>query len=146
MIMTIVQAEKKHRGSWVGLRNQLWPGNLAAHAREVDGILSEDSEIAYLLVGEDGVPHGFIEGKCYHSAHHEYGYVEGWFVEPNWRGEGHGQALLDRLEQWFLHHSIERFHSDTDEREYPLSKPAHLRGGYREAYKISVFIKRADDE
>lgn len=144
--MRIVTADEEQQDVWIDLRNRLWPGDLASHQQDVAGILSAPSEIAFLLIDDLGKGYGFIEGKYYQTKNHRYGHVEGWFVEPSLRGKGFGRKLLDKLEHWFLHHSIERFYSDTIEKEYPLSKLAHIENGYEQIYQLSVFLKKAHNK
>jgi len=139
--MKVIEASNANLSAWAELRNALWPGDLDAHRAEIDEMLSDPSQAAFLLVDEDEISHGFIEGKYYQAKDQRYGHVEGWYLAPEMRGKGYGQMLMSQLEAWFLHHSIACFHSDTIEAEYPLSKQAHLNNGYEEAYSLRIFVK-----
>ncbi len=141
--MEIVQTKLQHQHTWVAVRKRLWPGDPENHKQETAAIVAADSENAFLLIDGQGKAHGFIEGKYYHAKGQKYGHVEGWFVEPQLRGQGFGAQLLEALEHWFLHHSITCFHSDTIEEEYPLSKRAHIQNGYEPIYQITVLLKKA---
>lgn len=143
--MQVTQAKEQHLDQWATLRSQLWPDELALHRREIADILADDTQTAFLLQDESHTLHGFIEGKLYQTATTRYGHVEGWYVSPTLRGQGYGQLLLEQLEAWFLHHAIDCYHSDTIEAEYPLSKSAHLKGGYTELFTLTIFIKKPDD-
>jgi aminoglycoside 6'-N-acetyltransferase I len=62
--------------------------------------------VTILLAGEPGErPIGFLEvGLRSHadgcSVTQPVGFVEGWFVEPEWRGQGVGGLLIAAAEVW----------------------------------------------
>src|SRR3954468_16198702 len=135
--MQLVEATQEHLPSWLALRRQLWPEpDPQRHLQEMQEILASPAMIAFLLF--DGVSMAdeesiaFIEGALYLTASHKYGYVEGWYVIPNRRGEGCGRQLLGALEEWILHQSISLVLSDTIPESYPLSTRAHRQNGFSE--------------
>lgn len=140
--LKVVEANQANQLVWIQVRNQLWPDDLDSQKQETSQLLTEPSEIAFLLIDEDGLAHGFIEGKYYQTKTVRYGHIEGWYVSPAVRGKGFGGMLLERLETWFLHHSIACFHSDTIPEEYPSSTKAHLENGYETLYELHVFMKK----
>ena len=144
--MKVVEATDAHVDQWVALCQLLWddPGDL--HLQEAEKILSSDSKAAFLLFDEANQAIGFIEGALYLDETNKYGYVEGWFVHPDFRGQGLGGQLMDALEQWLLHRSISLVLSDTIPAEYPLSPKAHKRNGFKDLMTIQVFIKQIDPE
>jgi len=144
--MQIVEATREHLPAWLALRRQLWPVADEQHVEEMEAILASPYMTAFLLLAEDGEPLGFVEGALYLDAHRKYGYVEGWYLIPERRGEGLGSRLLAALEQWILHHSIALVLSDTDPEAYPASTRAHRSNGYRELMTIRVFVKRMGDD
>jgi aminoglycoside 6'-N-acetyltransferase I len=59
------------------------------------------------------------------------GYLEAWYVDPDWRGQGVGRALAERAEAWARAEGCQEMASDTDP-SYPLSPGAHAALGYEE--------------
>ncbi len=59
------------------------------------------------------------------------GYLEAWYVDPDWRGRGVGRALVERAEAWAQAAGCREMASDTTP-FYPLSPGAHAALGYQE--------------
>jgi aminoglycoside 6'-N-acetyltransferase I len=57
--------------------------------------------------------------------------VEAWYVDPDWRGQGVGRALVERAEAWAKAQGCQEMASDTTP-FYPLSPGAHAALGYQE--------------
>jgi aminoglycoside 6'-N-acetyltransferase I len=142
--MKIQEACEGNFEAWLGLRKLLWPGDDAMHVGEMRAILASDIQIAFLVLSEEDQAVGFIEGAIYLNPPQDYGYVEGWYVLPAFRGQGLGGELLGALEQWFLHQTISLSLSDTIPAEYPLSPAAHARYGYREYATMKIYIKQLE--
>ena len=143
--MQLVEATQDYLPSWLSLRRQLWQVPDQHHLQEMQEILASPSMVAFLLFdGEEAI--GFVEGALYLTAPRQYGYVEGWYVIPNRRGQGWGARLLDALEQWILHQSIGLVLSDTIPEEYPLSARAHQENGFKELMTIRVFAKQLETD
>lgn len=140
--MKIVEADTEYLDTWVEMRRALWDGTQTDQEIEAQEVLEAANMKAYLLIDDHGQPAGFIEGAIYAEAGQNYGYVEGWYVKPEYRKQGYGGQLLDALEEWILHQSITTMLSDTIPDEYPLSKQAHTRNGYKKLKTIQVFIKQ----
>lgn len=125
---------------WVALRLALWPDHrqdtLADECRE---LLEDPHQVAFIAWADDQ-PVGLIEGSLRGSTKQPYGHIEGWYVDPDWRGEKVAYELTDVLEDWFLHHWIDTAYSDTNN-DYPLSPRAHDKAGYEEVAQIRVFRK-----
>lgn len=126
--------------SWVDLRLALWPENRRDTLEEECRELSADPHQAAFIAWADDQPIGLVEGSLRGSTKQPYGHVEGWYVDPGWRGERVAYELMDTLEDWFLHHWIETAYSDTNN-DYPLSPRAHSKAGYEEVALIRVFRK-----
>jgi GNAT superfamily N-acetyltransferase len=141
-IMQILKASENHFDAWLQMRKLLWPDSSdEAHLQEMRDISASDTNIAFLMFDPDGEPVGFIEGALYLDPPRNYGYIEGWYVLPRYRKQGHGGELLGALEEWFLHKDIALSLSDTIHKEYPLSPGAHAKYGYRELETLQIFIK-----
>jgi aminoglycoside 6'-N-acetyltransferase I len=59
------------------------------------------------------------------------GYLEAWYVDPDWRGRGVGRELVARAEAWAKAEGCLEMASDTTP-FYPLSPAAHAALGYEE--------------
>ena len=140
--MLIREANQDDLEGWIKLRQKLWNRTYETNLSEAEEILASQLQTAFLLLGEENTPVGFIEGALYLEDTQKYGYVEGWYVKPEFRGQGLGGELMDTLELWILHHSISLVLSDTIPKEYPLSPAAHLRQGFEELMNIQVYIKK----
>jgi GNAT superfamily N-acetyltransferase len=144
--MKVFEATDAHIEQWITLRQMLWDDPRELHLSEAEEILTSASEVAFLLFDDDNQAIGFIEGALYLAENHKYGYVEGWFVHPDFRAQGLGGRLLSDLEQWFLHRSISLVLSDTIPAEYPLSPKAHKDNGFKDLMTLQIFVKQIDPE
>ena len=127
--------------AWVSLRHALWPkhgrDDLLEEAREV---LSSEDEMCFLLMHPSRGGVGFVEACLHASPHGPYCHIEGWYVMPEFRGQGHGKELIGRIEGWSLHRTISLMTSDT-ESDYPLSPDAHARAGFKKMHELTIFVK-----
>jgi aminoglycoside 6'-N-acetyltransferase I len=140
--MKIIEADNAHLDEWISVRMRLWDDSRDAHVTETQEILDSVYAIAYLLLDDAQLVVGFIEGAVYDRQGHRYGYIEGWYVEPEYRSQGYGGQLLSAVEQWILHQSISLMLSDTIPAQFPLSRKAHLDNGFKEWFNIQVFMKK----
>ena len=68
------------------------------------------------------------------------GYLEGVFVDPAYRKQGHGRALVAACEDWARKQGCREFASDC-ELSNTQSLAFHLASGFREAGRIICFTK-----
>ena len=139
--MKIIEANSSHLDEWVTVRMRLWDESRAVHLAEIQEILDSEFATAFLLLDAAQLTVGFIEGAVYNHQGQQYGYIEGWYVEPEYRGQGYGGQLLGAVEQWILHQSISLVLSATIPAQYPLSRKAHKDNGFKELFNIQVFMK-----
>ena len=110
-MMTIRTAEPKDLRPLAEMRALLWPeSSYQEHLAELEAgsdVWSQPNFPMEWLVAEDesGALTGFLEvGLRSHAdgcdPRHPVGYVEGWFVRPEFRGQGIGAALLRAAEDW----------------------------------------------
>ena len=68
------------------------------------------------------------------------GYLEGWYVDEDLRGQGVGRALVLAAEEWARQQGLTEMASDTDlANEAGLR--AHLALGYEESDRLIHFAK-----
>jgi aminoglycoside 6'-N-acetyltransferase I len=128
-------------GEWLRLRKLLWDGSSdEEHKAEMMDIY-EHTETQLVLVADVGGGRlgGFLEASirpfvedC-HSDH--VGYLEGWFVEPEFRRGGIGRSLVREAENWARSHGAMEMASDA-EIGNEMSLKAHLNLGYAETSRL----------
>lgn len=128
------------------MRNALWPGSPDEHDAEIERFLSRDrakGEV-FLALGEEREAVGFLEARL--RSHAEgcsdspVPYVEGWWVDPDWRGRGVGAALMAALEAWARQRGFREIASDA-ESDNVGSQRAHRALGFEETDRIVCFRK-----
>jgi len=135
--------------AWAALRSELWPAceredSLADWADMQDGVDACGQPCTVLLALQEDRVVGFVEvtlrpyaDGCETSP---VGYVEGWFVCPEVRRQGFGQALLRAAEAWARGKGCREMASDT-EAANQLSQDAHQALGYEVVETIVQFRK-----
>jgi aminoglycoside 6'-N-acetyltransferase I len=68
------------------------------------------------------------------------GYLEGWYVDEDLRGQGIGKALMQAAEDWARSLGITEMASDTW-LDNEISIKAHLAAGYEEVERLVHFLK-----
>lgn len=129
--------QEADQAEWLRLRRALWPDDsLAEHIDEVNTISANASwQPVFVAEAPSGGLCGLLEVAIHSSAEgcttDNIGYLEGWFVDAAWRGQGVGRALVAAAEVWARRQGYTEMASDTN-LDYPLSPLAHARLGYQE--------------
>lgn len=150
----IRHAESADAAAWVMLRSALWPdGSADEHAAEVatffekprmgPGAMPEAVLVAVApgpgstLVGVAEVSRRAYAEGCETSP---VGFLEGWYVVPEYRRQGVGRALVLAAEAWARSQGCREFASDAlaDNTE---SAAAHQALGFEEVEVIRCFRK-----
>jgi aminoglycoside 6'-N-acetyltransferase I len=122
--LAVRRAEPRDLAELAAMRHALWPDATAEkHAHDVAPVLAGKSPSTLpviVLVAEapDKRIVGFIEAALRSHADgcdpsHPVGFVEGWFVEPEHRGQGVGARLLREAEAWARDLGCREMASDT---------------------------------
>jgi GNAT superfamily N-acetyltransferase/endonuclease/exonuclease/phosphatase family metal-dependent hydrolase len=142
--MSIRPLEPHDHSEWLRLRRALWPDcSEAMHACEMDA-RNADARAVFVLPREDGTLGGFVEvavrDRVDGSMSPRVAYLEGWFVEPDLRGQGFGRSLVAAAERWGLAHGLTEMASDAvlDDAQ---SLVAHQALGFRETFRLVHFLK-----
>lgn len=111
---------------------------------EFDALIPSEECAVFLLALEDR-PAGFAQCQLRHdyvegTESSPVGYLEGIFILPEYRHQGHARALLDRCEQWAREKGCTEFASDC-ELGNKASLAFHLRMGFSEVNRIICFAK-----
>jgi aminoglycoside 6'-N-acetyltransferase I len=144
-------AQPADREPLAGLRTLLWPESpTGVHAAEIDAILSgrfAGSLPLVILVAEapEGKLAGFLEIGLRSRADgcdpaQPVGYVEGWFVDPGWRAQGVGAALMAAAEEWARKQGCREMASDAL-MDNAAGQQAHLALGFEVVDRCVNFRK-----
>jgi len=130
---------------WLRMRQALWSDSeKASLMEEMREIKTETRQVVFVLERPTGGLGGFVEAALRPWAEgcstHPVGYIEGWYVDPDLRKQGAGQALVQAAEAWARAKGSTEMASDC-ELENTTSLQAHLRLGYSETLRIIQFRK-----
>lgn len=135
------QLEEKDFSGWFRLRKMLWDESSDDEHRAEMLDIFEHSETQLVIVAEnsDGNLIAFLEASirpfvedCETDA---VGYLEGWFVEPEFRQTGIGKRLVAAAENWARSKGCTEMASDS-EIGNDLSLKAHQSLGYEETSRL----------
>ncbi|MCU7921017.1 MAG: GNAT family N-acetyltransferase [Candidatus Thiodiazotropha sp. (ex Epidulcina cf. delphinae)] len=145
--MNIRSAIRDDIEHWAKLRNSLWPDSYAVHTTEIENYFSNASNNIRecFLIEVNDSPVGFIElnvrSYAEGSNYPEVPYVEGWYVENDFRGKGLGKMLMAQAETWAKLNGYSELASDA-EIDNKVSIKAHKNLGFKETDRIVCFLKK----
>jgi aminoglycoside 6'-N-acetyltransferase I len=131
---------------WISMRKGLWPETDDEQHRKEMAMMRSDADRYAVFVCEDGLGElvGFSEVSlrswaegCLSSP---VGYLEGWYVVPQYRERGVGKALLSASEDWARSRGCTEMASDTNIGS-EASEAAHLALGFEVAGRVVAFRK-----
>lgn len=145
MDISIRRVTFEDKAEWFNMRKGIWPETPDFYMSfDMDDILASDKNVV-LLAWAEGRPVGMIEARL-----REYGegcetspvgYIEGWFVYPDFRGKGVAEMLARAAEDWAREKGCTEMASDTW-LDNESSIRAHLKMGYFEVERLVHFVKR----
>lgn len=145
MDISIRRITFEDKAEWFTMRKGIWPEAPDTYMGfDMDGILASDKDAIFFAV-MDGKPVGMIEARL-----REYGegcgsspvgYIEAWFVYPDFRGKGVAETLVRVAEDWAREKGCTEMASDTWLDNEPSIR-AHLKMGYFEVERLVHFVKR----
>lgn len=143
IIIRRVTAEDKTE--WLRMRQLLWDEvDLAGLENEMDLLLSDPSSPVFVVQRPDGKLGGFLEAGTRKYADgcdsSPVGYIEGWYIDEDLRGQGLGGALVHEAEDWAREQGCMEMASDTW-LDNDVSIKAHLGLGYEEVERLIHFVK-----
>ena len=138
-------AQADDKREWLRMRLALWPDHIAEESlAEMDVFLADPLTPTFVAVRENGSLGGFLEGGLRKYAEgcdsSPVGYLEGWFVDEDLRGQGVGSALVGAMEAWAREQGCTEMASDTW-LDNETSIQAHLNLGYEESERLVHFRK-----
>jgi aminoglycoside 6'-N-acetyltransferase I len=143
-MVQIRKAAVRDKTAWVDVRVQLWPESNPGELRDDVRKILEDANWAAFMAVNEGEVIGFIECSIRDKAPacetDRIGYIEAWFIAPEFRNQGVGRRLVEASEQWARHKGCTEMASDTTS-NYPLSPAAHKALGYQEVKRKFYYRK-----
>lgn len=144
--MTIRKAEIQDLPVLAQLSCKLWPHHTVDEMLTEYGVGIENRDDAFFLAyaeetaigfAQCGLRHDYVEG----TSSSPIGYLEGIYVEDEYREQGVARALLSACESWAKAKGCTEFASDC-ELTNTDSLRFHLNVGFEEANRIICFAKR----
>lgn len=138
-------AAPQDQPEWRRMRLSLWPdANTPGLLSEMNQLLTDPTSSVFVLERPGGKLGGFIEAGIRKYADgcdtSPVGYIEGWYVDEDLRGQGFGHALVRVAEDWARAQGLREMASDT-QLDNETSLQAHLAMGYREVERLIHFAK-----
>jgi aminoglycoside 6'-N-acetyltransferase I len=129
------------------MRDALWPDGAGDHsedsAKYLAGRRTNPAEVLLACLGS-GAPIGFVElsVRAYAAGcgSDRVAFVEGWFVDANYRRQGIGASLITAAEEWGRANRCTELGSDTQTFN-ELSIAAHKALGFDEVERVVCFKK-----
>lgn len=141
--------KERDLNEWFRLRQLLWDElSDDEHQTEMLDIYEHtDSQLVLVAETDNGKLIGFLEASIrpfVEDCHTEHvGYLEGWFVEEEYRRFGVGRRLVRSAESWARSKGCEEMATDS-EIGNDLSLKAHLNLGYEETSRLVHLRKDLD--
>ena len=138
---TVRHLHEKDLSEWFHLRQQLWDelSEDEHKAEMIDIYEHSDSQLVLVAENANGKLVGFLEASIrpfVEDCHTDHvGYLEGWFVESDYRRYGVGRELVHNAEKWARKKGCTEMASDS-EIGNDLSFQAHLKLGYQETSRL----------
>ncbi len=136
-MVTVRPLRDADEAEWLRLRRALWPGQEVDESKREMAAIRADPDQQPVFVAErpDGSLCGLVEVSIHSTApgcmSGRIGYLEAWYVDPDWREQGLGRRLVEMAEAWARSAGCCEMASDTTP-DYPVSPQAHAALGYQE--------------
>jgi aminoglycoside 6'-N-acetyltransferase I len=146
--ITIRRVLPEDKAEWLRMRLSLWPdASPDKHLAEMNEIIPGPMQPVFVVVRSNGQLGGYLEvGTRKYAEGCEsspVGYIKGWFVNEDLRGQGVGRALMHAVEEWAREQGLTEIASDTW-LDNEASIQAHLKLGYEEVERTVNFAKKLD--
>ncbi|MFA9558517.1 aminoglycoside 6'-N-acetyltransferase [Evansella sp. AB-rgal1] len=146
--MDIIEIRQGTLDIVVSMALELWEDNTyEGLKKEYVRILHSKNETVFLSKIEDSfvgfihvsVRHDYVEG----TSTSPVGYVEGIYVNPNFRGKKVARELVNKGEQWAASKGCKEMASDI-EQDNAVSYEFHRNIGFKEVNRLICFVKGID--
>ncbi|MBN5153064.1 aminoglycoside N-acetyltransferase AAC(6')-Iak [Stenotrophomonas pavanii] len=139
---TIRPATAADAVAWAQLRLGLWP-DADDPLETLVAALAEDAGAVFLACAAGGQAIGFAEVRLRHdyvngTDSSPVGFLEGWYVQPQWQGRGVGRALLAAVRAWTRDAGCRELASDSRVEDVQ-AHAAHRACGFEETERVVYF-------
>ena len=127
------------------MRTTFWPEcQPEMHEIEMKEQTGSDRFAVYVFEREKGRLGGFIElavrDRVDGCMSPKVGYIEGWYVDSDLRGQGIGRLLVEQAETWTREQRLSELASDAElANEHSIQ--AHVALGFQETFRLVHFRK-----
>jgi aminoglycoside 6'-N-acetyltransferase I len=144
MTVDIKPVNESDHATWAKLRHRLWPkASAETHLAELRTLVQR-SQLSAWIATHDNVPVGFAEVSIRPYAngceHMPVPFVEGIWVEDNYRKHGIGRRLMAAVEEWAKTQGFTELCSDAEQTNI-LSQNCHRSWGFDETERVVYFRK-----
>ena len=145
MEITIRRVTQEDKAEWLRMRKGIWPEAPDEYLDfDMDDILASDNDMVFFAYIKDK-PIGLTEARirdygegCETSP---IGYLEGWFVQEEYRGKGVVGITTQAAEIWAREKGCTEMASDTWLGNEPSIR-AHVKMGYNEVERLVHYVKQ----
>lgn len=139
---TIRPATAADAVAWAQLRLGLWP-DADDPLETLVAALAEDAGAVFLACAAGGQAIGFAEVRLRHdyvngTDSSPVGFLEDWYVQPQWQGCGVGRALLAAVRAWTRDAGCRELASDSRVEDVQ-AHAAHRACGFEETERVVYF-------
>ena len=145
MEITIRRVTQNDKTEWFHMRKGIWPEAPDEYLDfDMDDILASDNDLVIFACDGDS-PIGLTEARI-----REYGegcetspvgYLEGWYVQDDYRGRGIVGIMTQAAENWVREKGCTEMASDTWLDNEPSIR-AHVKMGYIEVERLVHYVKQ----
>ena len=145
--MNIKIASEGDKTEWLRLRMALWSDvSKDIHEKEISAMLSNPERfITFIAYDSPNFSIGFLEASIHEIIDEgcvvkHIGYIEGWYIEPNYRRKGFGAELVKTVEKWVSEQGLKEIAVDTN-LDNIQSQNAYQALGYKEQDRFILYRK-----
>ena len=145
--MNIKIASEEDKPEWLKLRMALWPDvSKEIHEKEISEMLSKPERfITFIACDFPNHSIGFLEASIHEIIDEgcvvkNIGYIEGWYIEPEYRKKGIGAELVKTAEKWASEKGLKEMAVDTN-LDNIQSQSAYQALGYKEKDRFILYRK-----
>ena len=145
MEITLRRVMQEDKAEWFRMRKGIWPDAPDNYMTfDMDRLLADDNYFV-IFACDGGRPIGLTEAQIRDHAEgcetSPVGYLEGWFVQEEYRGKRIAGLMTQAAENWMREKGCTEVASDTSLDNEPSIR-AHVNMGYHEVERLVHFVKR----
>src|SRR5262245_36879891 len=139
--MIVRPVEKTDWQEWLRMRSLLWPSaSTSEHEDEMSAyFMRGEGFLSWVAEKSDKQVIGFLEASIRDVADgcdtRDVAYIEGWYVDPDFRRTGVGRTLVDHAVQWARARGCKEIASDC-ELDNEVSFKVHSSLGFEETSRL----------